>query len=363
MNKILEQIIQKIETKKAATDSIQTNTNTDYKSVEIISTDEFIYLDNQLDQRSSNFVCDTHNEMKATNSRFHCLPLDLDKTKEDNGVAVLSPSVDITNDLISPLRSSHEAIKTTDDNNIENNEDLISTDKKDIYDVDVLSLRLAIETQNERLERLERAIERLDNSIVILAENLGRSNAGSKISAKRILQLDEQLPDKITIQYFSNTGRTVPPRVKLELQHKQLDKNGKPYYTVYQKLYGDCYKDFGRTKLDKFMGYAINYDYRSHIEPLQDFVHRMTRDLEKETECLGAFLYEKDTIEIFYHAYIIINIAQCHGNIFLYDGNDFAEEAFAFAPSKAKDGPKSPDGIYIMNKNKISELLGLTTTC
>lgn len=352
MNKILEQIIQKIENRKSLDNLIDTYMHLAHKPVENYPHGVPIYFDNKLVEQNTDIRGTSLVDTKAIKSRFHCLPLDLDKAIEDNGVAVLSPSVDITHDSISPLHSSFEAIKTTDDINIEYNEELIPTNNKVICDADILSLRLAIETQNERLERLERAIERL-------AENGERSNTQPRSEVNRIIQLYDQTPNKITIQYFLNTGKKIPPRVKLELRHKVRDINGKPYYPTYQTIYGNCYKDYGISKFDKFSKFSINDVFCDDMKPLREFISDARSALTETDDMIGTFFYDVDTTEIFLDAYVVINKTDGWGKLFLYNGNEFSEEAFEFATSKARAGSKCPDGIYTINHDKITNMLGL----
>ena len=302
----------------------------------------------QLNTSDNNNIDVQVGDNRSMESRFHCLLLSSLNPIEDNGVAVLSPSVDITDEPISPLRFPSEAIKTTEDINLIFHKELIR------LDTDISSLRGAIENQSERFERLERWIERL-------VENGDRRDTRSRNDVNRILQLYDQIPNKITIQYFLNTGKKIPPRVKIELRNKVRDSNGKPYYPAYQTLYGNCYDDFGISKFDKFSKYSINSDFGDDTKPIQNFISDVRSAFTDNKDMLGTFFYDVDTTEIFLHAYAVINKAEGWGKLFLYDGSDFVEDAFEFAASKAKDRSKSPDGIYTINQNNIAEMLGMNT--
>ena len=354
MNTIYEQVNAQAALDVQLATNIQPDHHLDCSSIEV----DQLNIDDSIDTKATcqNDETHTHVDKRSMKSRFHCLPLVLLKTKKDNGVAVSSTSVDITHEPMSSLRFSSEAMEAMKSdkkgNGYIHQKEINTTKEKAMNEVDFSSWPVAVEGLNDRLERLERAI-------IQLAENGAQPRIPPRDDRDRVIQLYDRIPNKITIQYFLNTGKKILPRIKLELRHKVRDSNGKPYYPAYQTLYGNCYSDYGRTKLDKFTKYSINYEHIDQISPLRDFVSRAIRELDGENDYLGTFFYEPDTTEIFPHAYVLFNKNDQYGKLFLFNGENFIGEEFEFTKSKAKEGVKSPDGIYTINQDRISDMLGL----
>ena len=303
-------------------------------------------------------------DKRSMDRRCHCLHcLSMDKTKEDNGTAISSTSVDINRDHINDdtcLHRQSDHLNILEYNSLSHEVKVIGdTDKVySDYGPEVLMraierqnsrLEAAIEQMNSRTERIETAIERLFDHITDIEQARDTNN-----SEDGIIQFSDQIPHKITVQYFLNDGKKTPPRIKLELREMVRDVNKKPYYKAYQTVYGTCYRDFGRTKIDQLLKLSVNERYADEISLLRSLVSSSYRRLSDDIDMIGTFFYDKDTNEIFTGAFMIINKADELGRIFIHNGVDFSDVDFEFNPSKSKGKPKGADGIYTINQDIIN---------
>ena len=309
--------------------------------------------------------CDISDTDKGSmDRRCHCLHcLSMDKTKEDNGTAISSTSVDINRDHIYDgtcllLQSDH--MNKSNEKTSSHEIDVISDTDKVYSDYGPAVLMRAIERQNSRLEaaieqmnsrteRIEAVIERLLDHITDREQSCDKNHF-----EYGIIQFFDQIPHKITVQYFLNDGKKTPPRIKLELREMVRDANKKPYYKAYQTVYGTCYRDFGRTKIDQLLKLSVNERYADEISLLRSLVSSSYRRLSDDSDMIGTFFYDIDTNEIFTGAFMLINKTDKLGRIFIHNGVDFSNVDFEFKPSKSTGKLKGADCIYTINQDIIN---------
>ncbi len=292
-------------------------------------------------------MCDEES-MKSLHHCLNCLNCINGKSIEDNGIAISSTlSVSENHE---PMESSIISLRSPSSKTIKldecNHNSLITKSIED--NIMGAGFERALCEQGERIDRLEKSIDRLIGHF-----ETQNSTTGQIQASERLIQFDDKIPHKITIQYFLNEGTKLPPRVKMELRHKVRDGNGKPYYKAYETVFGNCYKDFGLNKLDKFSGLIINSANSDDIFELRKLVKTARDTFTDDKDMIGTFFYDVETSEVFTNAYIIIDKTELYGKLFINGGTKFVAEYLEFITPKSAGQTKSSDGIYTINKDRV----------
>ena len=183
------------------------------------------------------------------------------------------------------------------------------------------------------------------------------SNGGDKATTgddDRIIQLADRTPDKMTLQVFLNEGRKIPPNLKLELRERARDKNGKSYYSPYQKLYAKCLPDFGRGRLDKFANMPINQHDGNKMDGMRNLIEVICDNFDDDY--IGGFFYDKDRGEVFWDMAAIFSRSKMTGYILVDTGEKYQNIKISFAASKSTGTERGANGIYHINSDKIAEI-------
>jgi len=287
---------------------------------------------------------------------LYCLQEKECKSIEDNGVAFPSTSVDVIGE---PMEATNFSLRSSSSNAIRNNPinelEYMTTSRntKSIEEGSIGAVVMrALSEQNGRIDGLERLIERVLDRL----DGSGTQNSNAGLD-NRLIQFTEKVPNKITIQYFVNRGKKVPPRIKLELRHKLRDSNNKPYHPVYQTVFGNCYRDFGLTKLDKLARLTINEQHADDINELRNNIEWMNEHFTNDGDLLGTFFYCIETSEVFCGAYVLVDKTTNDGVISLYNGTKFVDHEIEFKPSKSSGTAKGSDGVYTINQDIIDAII------
>ncbi len=306
---------------------------------------------NELDDRYFDIdvdkVCD-EGSMESLHHCLNCLNRKEEKTKEDNGTAISSTLWVSENH--EPIESQSFSLRIPSSKAIleDKGNDNTANTKSIGENMIGTGFERALCEQGERIDKLEKSIDRL----------IGHFEATNSTSApiqasERLIQFDDKIPHKITIQYFLNEGSKTPPRVKMELRHKVRDGNGKPYYKAYQTVFGNCYKDLGLNKFDKMSSLIINHIHVDELDNLRKLINDAKKAFIDDKDMIGTFFYNVETSEIITNAYIIINKTDIYGKLFVNDGARFVAEYLEFITPKSAGQAKSSDGIYTINKDRI----------
>ncbi len=315
---------------KAPSDQINQNTDTEYcfESIDFID----------------------HNG-NADNRRHHYKEKQL-KAIKGNGVAMDSP---ITGSSDDPLRTQYSVLRTPSSKSI--SEDQISQSVKDTILGGEIGIGLGsmrrLDEQDGRLSRLEALVCEI-HDLIMKDSSAGTDKADADIT--RIIQFKEKQPTKIIIQYFLNTGKKMPPRIKLELKHKVKDGNKKAYYKTYQTLFGNCYHDYGLFKLDKMSKLSINETHEYEIQKLRDLISDISRRFSDDGDLMATFFYNVETSEVLTGAFVFVNKITMDGLALFYNGRSFIDEELEFVSSKGVGNPGSADGYYAINHDRISAI-------
>ena len=274
------------------------------------------------------------------------------KAIKGNGVAKESP---ITGSSGDPLRTQYSLLRSPSSKAMPENQ-IIQSIKDTILggevDIGAGSMR-RLDEQDGRLTRLEALV--LEIHSIIKKDNTGGADSAAD-DVDRIIQFDERQPTKIIIQYFLNTGKKMPPRIKLELKHKVRDGNKKAYYKTYQTLFGNCYHDFGLFKLDKMAKLSINGKHEYEIQKLRSLISDINRRFSDDGNLMATFFYNVETSEIFTSAFVFVNKITMAGLALFYNGRSFVDEELEFVSSKGVGNPGSADGYYAINHDRISAI-------
>jgi len=291
------------------------------------------------------------NNGDGDNRRHHYKERQL-KAIKGNGVAKDSP---ITGSSGDPLRTQYSLLRSSSSKTMPENQssqsikDTISGGEVDIGGG---SMRRLAE-QEDRLSRLEALV--LEIHAFIKKDNTGGVDSTDDDVA-RIIQFTERQPTKVIIQYFLNTGKKAPPRIKLELKHKVRDGNKKAYYKTYQTLFGNCYSDYGLFKLDRMAKLSINGKHDEELQKLRAIISDISRRYSDDGDLIAAYFYNVETSEVFTGAFVIINKVSMVGLGLFYNGRSFVDEDLEFVTSKGTGNPGSSDGYYAINHDRLSAI-------
>ena len=273
------------------------------------------------------------------------------KAIKDNGVAKESP---ITGSSDDPLRTQYFLLRSSSSKTMPENQ--ISQSIKNTISGSEVDIRLGsmrrLTEQEERLSRLEALVVEI-HALIKKDTNTGITDSAAD-DVDRIIQFTEKQPTKIIIQYFLNTGKKMPPRIKLELKHKVRDGNKKAYYKTYQTLFGNCYHDYGLFKLDKMAKLSINETHDYEIQKLRDLISDISRRFSDDGDLMATFFYNVDTSEVFSGAFVFVNKVTMSGLALFNNGHSFIDEELEFVSSKGVGNPGSADGYYAINHDRLS---------
>ena len=296
----------------------------------------------------------------AVEERFHCLNClnSSIEDKEDNGTAILSPPDDKHHGAISEGNNLLRIGSSKQQNSMECNcvnsdqdqyQHQIDTLNKSVIEIGA-GFRRGFDATNERIARLEASIM----ALIDLKKGPEPDTENHVMSG--LISFAERLPYKITIQYFLNTKSKYkqPPKVKIELREKRLDKSSKGYDAPYLTLHGNLYNDCGLSKLDKLLNYDINSESNIHYGDLRDIVNDARKEFCDNFDYIGGAVYDVKTNEVFHDLYFLLNKSTKTGTLFIYIGHDYVFTEFEFKSSKSSGQAKGSDGIYTLNNDVLT---------
>ena len=306
--------------------------------------------------------CIQDSDQMAVDGRFHCLNClnSSIEDKEDNGTAILSPPDDKPHGAIPEGNNLLRIASSKQTNSMECN-DLNSDQDKTQHQRDTLrksdieigaDWRRAFDVTNERIARIETAIQAL------LGLSTGSIQDTEKGVMSGLISFAEKVPYKITIQYFLNTKSRYkqPPKVKIELREKRLDKSSKGYDAPYLTLHGNLYNDCGVSKLDKLLNYEINRESDTDYGDLRDISNDARKEFCDNADYIGGAVYDVKTSEVFADLYFLLNKPAGIGTLFINIGLEYICIKFEFVASKSTGQSKGSDGLYTLNNDVINGL-------